>query len=72
MGMGTSDVAEIPVVCCDHLAAIVHEHAWSQASLIIKGTVIVWNWRTGNQVVVFVSSRLSDVLTSHIHQSCRF
>ncbi|KAF8502684.1 hypothetical protein F5888DRAFT_1112443 [Russula emetica] len=52
MGMGTSEVAETPVVCCDHLAAIVHEHAWSQATPIIKGTVIVWNWRAGNQVAV--------------------
>ncbi|KAF8472258.1 hypothetical protein DFH94DRAFT_856144 [Russula ochroleuca] len=52
MGMGTSDVAETPVVCCYYLAAIVHEHAWSQTTLTIKGTIIVWNWRTGNQVVV--------------------
>ncbi|KAI0294181.1 hypothetical protein BC826DRAFT_1104773 [Russula brevipes] len=54
MGMSTSDVlAETPVLCCDHLAAVVHEHAWSQVTLTIKGTVIVWNWRTGSQVAVF-------------------
>ena len=62
MGMGTSDVAETPVVCCDHLAAIVHKHARSQATLIIKGAVIVWNWRLGNQVVVLVSFQQLDVL----------
>jgi hypothetical protein len=62
MGMGTFDVAGTPVVCCDHLAAIVHKQAWSQATLIIKGTVIVWNWRAGNQVVVLVSFHQLDVL----------
>ena len=56
MGTGTSHVlAESPVVCCDHLAAVVHEHAWSHATLAIKGTVIVWNWRTGGKVAVLVS-----------------
>jgi hypothetical protein len=62
MGMGTSDVAETPVVCCDYLAAIVHKRAWSRATLIIKGTVIVWNWRTGNQVVALVRFHQQDVL----------
>jgi hypothetical protein len=56
MGTGTSHVlAESPVVCCDHLAAIVHDHAWSQTTLAIKVTVVVWNWRTGSKVAVFVS-----------------
>jgi hypothetical protein len=59
IGMGTSHVlAESPVVCCDHLAAVVHEHAWSHTTLTIKGTVIVWNWRTGGKVAVFVSDPL--------------
>ncbi|KAI0246872.1 hypothetical protein BJV78DRAFT_1250500 [Lactifluus subvellereus] len=53
MGMGSSDVpTETPIVCCEHVAAIVHEHGWSQATLTIKGTVIVWNWTTGNQVAI--------------------
>ena len=62
MGLGPSDVAETPVVCYDHLAAIVHKRAWPQATLTIKGTVIVWNWRVGNQVVVLVSFHQLDVL----------
>ena len=62
MGMGTSEVAETPVVCCDHLAAIVHKHSMSQASLINKGTVNVWNWKAGNQVVVLVSFHHLNVL----------
>ena len=73
MGVGASDVAETPVVCCYHLAAIVHEQGWSQTTPIIKGTIIVWNWRTGNQVVVLVSSHPLDFSpTGHVHQSRRF
>jgi hypothetical protein len=60
--MGTYDMVETPAVCCDHLAAIVHEQALSQGALIINGKVIVWNWRAGNQVVVLVSFPELDVL----------
>jgi len=53
MGTGGSDaLAETPAICCDHIAATVHEHGWSQVMLTIKGTIIVWNWRTGSQVAV--------------------
>ena len=65
-GIGTSIVVETPVVCCDHLAAIVHD-PWSQPTLVIKGTVVVWNWKTGNQVVVLVSSHPLDVLSHGPH-----
>ena len=67
MGMGTSEVAETPVVCCDHLASIVHKHPQSQATLIIKGTVNVWNWKAGNQVAVLVSFHRLDVLPHGLH-----
>jgi hypothetical protein len=70
MGMSTIDVAEKPVVCCDHLAAIVHAGFMSQTPGIVKGMVFVWNWITGNRVVVLVSSLPLDGLpTGHIHQS---
>ena len=67
MGMGLSDVlAETPVVCCEHVAAIVHEHGWSQAALTIKGTVIIWNWTTGNQVAIIVSSSVPTIIIRNI------
>ncbi|KAI0298766.1 hypothetical protein B0F90DRAFT_1730877 [Multifurca ochricompacta] len=51
--MGSSDVlGETPVICCEHVAALVHEHGFSQATLTIKGTIMVWNWRTGNQIAI--------------------
>ncbi|KAH8983465.1 hypothetical protein EDB92DRAFT_1574727 [Lactarius akahatsu] len=50
LGIASSDLlTEIPVICCDHVAAIVHEHS---AALTIKGTVVVWNWKTGIQVAI--------------------
>ncbi|KAH8999899.1 hypothetical protein EDB86DRAFT_2908175 [Lactarius hatsudake] len=50
LGIASSDLlTEIPVICCDHVAAIVHEHS---ATLTIKGTVVVWNWKTGIQVAI--------------------
>jgi hypothetical protein len=67
MGMGSSDIlAETPVVCCNHVAAVVHEHAWLQATLTIKGTVIVWNWTTGNQVAIIVSSPALAMIISNV------
>jgi len=42
-------LTEVPVICCDHVAAIVHEHSLSHAA---KGTVIIWNWKTGDQVAI--------------------
>ena len=68
MGLGSSDVVETPVVCCDHLAAIIDKRAWTPTTLMIKGIVIVWNWRTGNQVVVLVSFHQLFYPTGHIHQ----
>jgi len=57
MGTGASDaLAATPAVCYDHIAATVHEHGWSQVMLTIKGTIIVWNWRTGSQVAVIVNT----------------
>jgi hypothetical protein len=47
-------LTEVPVICCEHVAAIVHEHSLSHAAPTIKGTVIVWNWKTGNQVAIIV------------------
>ncbi|KAI9431412.1 hypothetical protein H4582DRAFT_1966232 [Lactarius indigo] len=53
LGIASSDLlTEIPVICCDHVAAIVHEHSLSHAPVTIKGTVVVWNWKTGNQVAI--------------------
>ena len=55
LGIASSDIlTEIPVVCCDHVAAIVHEHPLSHTALTIKGAVVVWNWKTGNQVAIIV------------------
>lgn len=63
MGIGAFDMAGTLVVCCDYLAAVVHGQDLSQSSmLVIKGTVIVWNWRAGNQVVVLVRFPQLDVL----------
>jgi len=68
MGLSISDdLAETPVVCCDHLAAVVREQAWSHSTPIVKGTLIVWNWRTGNQVAVLVSPPSLDILSHGPH-----
>lgn len=53
LGIPTSDLlTEIPIICCDHVAAIVLEHSLSHAAVTAKGTVIVWNWKTGSQVAI--------------------
>lgn len=67
MGTGTSDaLVETPAVCCDHIAGIVQEHGWSQVTLSIKGTIVVWNWRRGSQVAVIVSTPPVRVLPIQI------
>ena len=55
LGIASSDLlTEIPVICSHHVAAIVHEHSLSHAALTVKGTVVVWNWKTGHQVAIIV------------------
>jgi hypothetical protein len=58
LGIASSDImTETPVICCDHVAAIVHEYS-SSLNVLTKGTVVVWNWKTGNKVAIIV--RLSS------------
>lgn len=55
LGIASSgSLTEIPVICCDHMAAIVHDHSLSHTALTVKGAVVVWNWKTGNQVAIIV------------------
>lgn len=52
LGIASSDImTETPVICCDHVAAIVHEYS-SSLNVLTKGTVVVWNWKTGNKVAI--------------------
>jgi hypothetical protein len=53
MGIGSSDIlAGRPVICCNHVAAVVKH------STLTGGTVVVWNWKIGNQVAMIVSSHV--------------
>ncbi|KAF8269936.1 hypothetical protein EI94DRAFT_1723941 [Lactarius quietus] len=52
LGIASADIlTEVPVICCDHVAAIIHEYP-TPTTLNIKGMVVVWNWKTGHQVAV--------------------